>query len=369
MSRPRLLLVASVAALACLSSMPAASGRTAGATHSPARRLHLVKVIDGDITPKSVGWSERGLVFAQNMIYRHTVTVYGPHMRLRKTISDAVRLSRKGYPQYDGVYHGGPVEVAFSPDRSFAYVSNYSMYGPDLRHPGFDDCTPSDTIDRSFVYRIGLDRLRIGPVIRVGRVPKVVAVTPDNRYVLVTNWCSWDLSVVSVALHREVRRIDIGRYPRGIAIGPRGRIAYVAVMGSDYIAKVNLRTFAVHRTGSIGLEPRALVMSPHGRFLYATLNGEESVVKIDLRSERVVGRVHTGSEPRSMTIAPDGRSLYVVNYESASASKVRTRDMHVVQTVGTRTHPIGITYDGAHHRVWVACYSGSLMVFKDALPG
>ena len=30
-------------------------------------------------------------------------------------------------------------------------------------------------------------------------VPKYVAVTPDNRYVLVTNWCSFDLSVIDRA--------------------------------------------------------------------------------------------------------------------------------------------------------------------------
>ena len=66
-----------------------------------------------------------------------------------------------------------------------------------------------------------------------------------------------------------------------------------------------------------------------------------------------------------MTIAPDGRSLYVVNYESDTVSKVRARDMRVVQTVPTNHHPIGITYDAATRQVWVACYSGSIMVFRD----
>ena len=67
-----------------------------------------------------------------------------------------------------------------------------------------------------------------------------------------------------------------------------------------------------------------------------------------------------------MAIAPDGRSLYVVNYEGATLSKVRTRDMRVVQTVPTGPHPIGVTYDAATRQVWVACYSGSIVVFKDA---
>jgi YVTN family beta-propeller protein len=91
------------------------------------------------------------------------------------------------------------------------------------------------------------------------------------------------------------------------------------------------------------------------------------VAKIDLRSRRVVARVATGAAPRSMTIAEDGRSLYVVNYRSGTVSKLRTSDLRVLQVVRTNRHPIGIAYDvqGGAGYVWVACYSGSIMVFKD----
>src|SRR5204862_7685566 len=105
---------------------------------------------------------------------------------------------------------------------------------------------------------------------------------------------------------------------------------------------------------------------PAGNVLYGTLNAEGTVAKVDLRSGRVVAKVTTGSAPRSMTIAPDGRSLYVVNYESNTVSKLRTRDMRVLQTVPTNAHPIGIAYDDATGDVWVACYTGTIMVFRDA---
>ena len=64
-------------------------------------------------------------------------------------------------------------------------------------------------------------------------------------------------------------------------------------------------------------------------------------------------------------MSADGRFLFVVNYESNTVSKLRTTDLAVVQTVSTGDHPIGIAYDAGTHRVWVACYSGSLMVFAD----
>ena len=65
-----------------------------------------------------------------------------------------------------------------------------------------------------------------------------------------------------------------------------------------------------------------------------------------------------------MTISPDGKAVYVVNYESGM-TKLRTSDMTTpLQTISACSHPIGITYEPATHRVWVACYSGEILVFN-----
>jgi YVTN family beta-propeller protein len=337
-----------------------------GAPPRPSDRRHLVlrATFGGPISPKSVASSGNGLVLAQNMMYRHTITVYSAkRLRRVKTISDAVRLSGLGVGGYSGVDRGAPVEAAFSPDGRYAYVSNYSMYGTGFGPEGTDVCTPSSGYDRSFVYRVDLRRLRITGAYRVGPVPKVVAVTPDGSYLLVANWCGYDLSVVSVKQRRQVLSVPIGPYPRGIAITPKGGAAYIAVMGSDHLVRLDLQHWTT-TTVPIGAGPRALVLSPDGRYLYATLNAVGRVARLDRRTGREL-TVATGSAPRSLTIAPDGRSLYVVNYESGTVSKLRTRDLKVLQTIDACYHPIGITYDRPTGRIWVACYTGSIRVYDD----
>lgn len=330
------------------------------------RRLELATTISGDISPKSVVASGDGVFFAQNMMYEHTITVYDRSHRLVETISDAVDLAEFGLADRSGTYRGAPVEAAFSPDGRYAYVSNYSMYGPGFDSPGYDACTPSHGIDESFLYRVDVASLRIDQVIPVGAVPKFVAVTPDGRFVLVTNWCSWDLSVIDAATGRPVERIGIGRYPRGIAVDPESATAYVAVMGSTSIAAVDLESSTVGWIGGVGEGPRHLVIDAAGRYLYVTLNEDGTVAKVDLEGRRIVARVTTGSAPRSVAIAEDGRSLYVVNYASSTVSKVRTEDMEILQAVETNYHPIGITYDTPTREVWVSCYGGTIMVFRDA---
>jgi YVTN family beta-propeller protein len=79
----------------------------------------------------------------------------------------------------------------------------------------------------------------------------------------------------------------------------------------------------------------------------------------------VVGSVHTGEECRSLAISTDGRSLYVVNYQSNTVTKLRSSDLAVLQTVSTGVHPIGITYDATIGDVWVAVYTGQILVFAD----
>jgi YVTN family beta-propeller protein len=336
---------------------------------SDKRRLSLIDTIGGDISPKSVDASDTGRVFAQNMMYRHSVTVYDSAGNLVKTIPDTVDMSQFGFPGHPGITHGAPVEAAFTPDARYAYVSNYSMYGTGFGPEGSDTCTPAsakaagDT--NSYVYRIDTQTLTIDQVIEVGLVPKFLATSPDGKWLLVSNWCSYDLSIVNVAEAKEVARLPMGAYPRGIAISPDSSTAYIAIMGGDNVVKVDLNTLS--RVGSfyVGDNPRHLVMDPAGQYLYVSLNAPGKAVKVGLATDQVVASVYTGQDERSMAISTDGRSLYVVNYLSDTITKLRASDMSVLQTIPTGVHPVGVTYDATTGNVWVAVYTGQILVFAD----
>ena len=354
------------AARAPTTTLPPTTAAPTTTLPSTTRALKLVSTLTGDISPKSVVASGSGYVFAQNMMYKHTITVYDGNGALVKTIPDAVRLADFGVADRTATYQGAPVEAAFTADHRFAYVSNYSMYGPGFGHQGDDTCSPASGIDSSYVYRVNIATLAIDQVVAVGSVPKFVAVTPDGRFVLVSNWCSYDESIIDTASGKEVTRIALGAYPRGIAVDPQSKTAYVAVMGSHDVAAIDLASFAVNWIRNVGAAPRHVVIDPSGANLYVTLNAEGQVAKVDLAAGAVVAKAPTGSEPRSMTIAPDGQSLYVVNYNSNTVSKLAAADLHVLQTESTPSHPIGITFEPTQSRVWVACYSGSILVYDDA---
>jgi len=325
------LLIASL----CVNATPAQSEVVSADT-----KMSLVKTITGDISPKSVRSSGNGLVSAHNMMYRHSVTIYDANtFELIKTVSDSVQLSKFGYSKYSSLYKGAPVEGAYSPDGKYLYVTNYAMYGKGFNREGHDTCSPASKYDSSFLYRINLASYEIDNVYPVGSVPKVVETTPDNKFVLISNWCSYDLKVISVATQKTIKTIKIGRYPRGIAVSNDSKFAYVAEMGGNRIHVINLEDFSVSYI-PIGSNPRAIVLSP-----------DKSV--------------RTGNAARSLAISSDGTALFVVNFVSDTMSKVRTSDMKVIQNLKVCNEPIGITYDSPTSRTWVACYGGAVKIFDN----
>jgi YVTN family beta-propeller protein len=327
--------------------------------------LKLIKTINGAIAPKSVQASDDGLVSAHNMMYRHTVTIYdAATMELKKTVPDLVRLSDFGYSKYSGTYKGAPVEGAFSPDGKYLYFTNYSMYGKGFNREGTDTCSPASGYDKSFLSRVNLANGEIDAVYPVGSVPKVVKVTPDNKYILVSNWCSYTVTIISVETQKTVKTIKIGRYPRGISISGDSKFAYVAEMGGSRIHRIDLEIFSVDYI-PIGSNPRAVELSPDGSRLYATLNISGKVIAWDLAANKAIKTVSTGKSARSLAISKDGSSLFVVNFRSGTLSKVRTSDMKVVQNIKVCAEPIGVTYDSVNSRTWVACYGGSIKVFAN----
>lgn len=327
--------------------------------------LVLKKVIKGGLTPKSVVASGTGLFFAQNMMYSHTVNVYNRDYQLVKTIKDDITPSEYGFDEIEGELKGSPVECAFSDNGKYAWISNYNMTGEGFKNPGCDSCRGSN-YDKSFIYKINTTTLKVENIVETGSVPKYLCVSPDNKYLLVSNWSSSDISVIDLKTEKQVKKISTGAHPRGIAIDNKSKYAYVAVMGSHRVDRIDLETLENEHFLSPGKGPRHLCISPDDKWLYISLNSEHSIAKVSLETLQTE-KIKVKGMPRSMVLDDDAEALYAVNYSAAEMLKINCHPFSVSDTVKTHSHPIGITYDQASREVWVACYSGSIMVFEDTL--
>lgn len=339
--------------------------------HPPAHTTRMGERtrITGDISPKSVVASPDGLVIANNMMYRHSSTVYDAStLDLVATVPDTVDLSQHGVEGRAGQTRGAPVEAAWSPDGRYAYVSQYRLYGPGSGEPATDDCRHGDGIGRSAVYRMDAQTLAWDQVIEVGRVPKFISLSPDGSLALVSNWCDSSVSVLDLAAGTELRQIPVDAAPRGSVILPDNRTAYVAAMYADELYRVDLVYGTSELILETGRKPRHLVLSPDATRMYLTESGSDRLLELDTATGEVLREMPTGREPRSMAISPDGTALYIVNYYEDTVSKIDVAAFAEIQREEVGHHPIGVTYEPREGRVWVANYAGSLDVFEDTLP-
>ena len=329
------------------------------------RLVELFQVTNADLKPKSVVVGPQGLVFAQNMMYRHNVLVFDQDGDVVAKIDDSVDLQDFGLSEDPQLVKGAPVEAAVSPDGQHLWVSNYKMYGDRYQSNADDECGRGDWED-SFVYRINLNTFEIDGVVPTGAVPKFLQVSPDGRRLVVANWCGFDVSVIDTERLIELGRVDLGRHPRGVAITNDSSKAYVTVMGAERIDLVDLETLTVESSlTSSGITPRHIVLSDDGKTLFSSNHLMDTVRSIDLETDSLIGTVRTGIQTRSLAVSDDETALYVVNYLDGTISKVRTSDMEILQTISVGGRPVGISYDPMTRRLWIADYEGRLIVFED----
>ncbi len=320
--------------------------------------------IKGSISPKSVVASNNGLFAAQNMMYRHTVTLYNQKGRQLAKIPDAVRLNDFGITKYGNTkFKGAPVEGVFTNNGAFLWVSNYHMSGKGFNNHGCDQCI-GKAYDNSFLYKINTSTFNIENVIEVGAVPKFMAVSADETRLIVSNWVSSDISIIDLTTETVLKNVTVGAHPRGVAITQDTKKAYVTIMGSTKIAVVDLTNYTVNYITNVGKAPRSLILADNDSTLYVSLNASNSILKYNCYTTEKIS-CKTPSGPRSMTLDPSENYLYVVNYFDNTFSKINTDSMLLKTTVTTNAKPIGICANWKTAEIWVACYSGTIEVFKD----
>ena len=148
-----------------------------GKTSSERVLVDAFTVQDDDLQPKSIVASGDGLFFAQNMMYRHNVAIYDRSGAKVGTIPDDIDPADFGLGESVRL-QGSPVEAALTPDGRYVYVSNYKMFGSGY-NPVADDSCDRGSWDDSFVYKIDVATLEIVAIVPTGAVPKYLQVTPD----------------------------------------------------------------------------------------------------------------------------------------------------------------------------------------------
>jgi YVTN family beta-propeller protein len=210
--------------------------------------------------------------------------------------------------------------------------------------------------------------------IKTGKTPKVITVSPDGKYVFVSNWHSNNVSIITTISNNpadwtKVKDISSGTIPRGLAVSKDSKTLYIALTGGSGICVVDIAD--MKKTGEItaGINPRHVITD--GKYLYVTLNSESRLVKINTENRKVDAQTETGKSPRTACLSKDGKYVFLVCYLSNTMQAFSASDLRLLGEWESSEHPIGLDIyeDSGITELWTCNYlNGTLRVFDFRTP-
>jgi DNA-binding beta-propeller fold protein YncE len=223
---------------------------------------------------------------------------------------------------------GHPLELAARPDRAAVAVTTAFW-----EHPGLE------------LVRLA-DGARLAHV-DAGPAPFAPAFTHDGRHLVVSGGeQDGSLRILKGPDLEHGRAIGIGRVPRGVAITPDDRFAWVALQAEDALVRVDLRRAAITRRLAVPTLPDRLALSPDGRTLLVTHGGlgAHAISEVDLRRGRVRSRP-VGGAASGVAWGTAGRRLAAVRDAGAIVAIDHAGHRRRKATVGA---PRGLAVAGRH---------------------
>lgn len=192
----------------------------------------------------------------------------------------------------------------------------------------------------------------VSDTINVGDSPTGVAFTPDGTRAYVTNYDASSVSVINTATDEVTGYpVSVGDGPSAVAVTPDGTRAYVANGGSGFVSVIDTTTNTV--SGSpivVGSAPLAVAITPDGTRVYVTNFNGKSVSVIDTTTNQTLDNpISVGTGPSGVAITPDGKRAYVTNRNSDTVSIIDTTTNQIVGSdipVGDGPEDVAVSPDG-----------------------
>lgn len=177
---------------------------------------------------------------------------------------------------------------------------------------------------------------------KVGGSPQAIAITPDDRYMYVTQANTNTVLLVDASTLASIKSIPVGSNPDAVAVSPDGRFAYVANNASASVSVISTASDTVIKTISVGSEPQAIAVSPNDKIAFVTNYGSNSVSVINISSLSVINTIPVGTNPTGIVILPNSTKMYVAAFTADLVSVIYTGNYSLEKDITSLKNPTGI---------------------------
>jgi YVTN family beta-propeller protein len=211
--------------------------------------------------------------------------------------------------------------------------------------------------------------LEVQQTILVGHNPHELVITPDQRFMYLSNYAAPGntISVVDLVARKHIKQISSGEYTRihGAAMAPDGKNAYFTAGQTGWVVEVDTATHEVTRAiPTHGKISHMVLVSNDNQRLYTANIESENVSVIDRKSGDLITQIPCEKGAEGMAFTPDGTQLWVANQSGESISIIDLATHKVVERFDVPGMPVRIKFTRDGQRAYIPSWTpeGELIV-------
>jgi YVTN family beta-propeller protein len=161
----------------------------------------------------------------------------------------------------------------------------------------------------------------------------------DGSLLYIANIDVNTVSVLDTKQNKVIAEIPVGREPRQLALSPDDRVLYVTCMFDNKVDIIDTADKKVTGSVPVGIEPFGVVVNRDGSQVYVANYRSSTVSVIDAEERKVTGTINVEERPRGLAMTAEGNKLYVTHYLSGHISVINTEENQVKKVIALSPSP------------------------------
>jgi len=177
------------------------------------------------------------------------------------------------------------------------------------------------------------------------------AVTANGKMVLSTSPSSNSVYIFDAKSGKQLAIVKVGKAPKGVKVSPDDQFAYVSNQGSADVSVIDLERLLVVDTIKVEEGPHNARFTKNGELAYVTLQGGAGIGVIDTKARKMIKVIPTPgiTGPHNLDLSFDERTAYVRDFvHHVAVLDLISGEVKKVITVGNGHGGIDVTPDGLY---------------------
>lgn len=220
--------------------------------------------------------------------------------------------------------------------------------------------------------------LKQGQVIKnvaVGQAPHELAITPNQKHMVVTNYgrgcgsaAGDSLTVINTTDH-SAKTIDIKPFkgPHGVWVLKDNTTAVVSVECSDALVLVDIeKGTLIEHIETQAKVSHMVAITPDERLAFTANIGSGSISVLDLVNKKHIQNITTGAGAEGIDVSPDGKQVWVSNRAADTVSVIDVASLKIVKSIAVKGFPIRVKFHPNGKQVFVSNATAATVAVIDA---